>query len=36
LQDAASASSRTPEDEELFKWVQQESGRIWDYKISHR
>ena len=36
LQDTANASSRTLEDEELFKWVQQESGRIWDYKISHR
>jgi hypothetical protein len=36
LPDTANASSRTPEDEELFKWVQQESGRIWDYRISHR
>jgi hypothetical protein len=36
LPDTANTSSRTPEDEELFRWVQQESGRIWDYKISHR
>jgi hypothetical protein len=36
LQDTANGSSRTPEEEELFKWVQQESGKIWDYKINHR
>lgn len=36
LKDSANASSRTPEDEEVFKWVQQESGKIWDYKINHR
>jgi hypothetical protein len=36
LPDTANASSRTPEEEELFKWVQQESGKIWDYKINHR
>jgi hypothetical protein len=36
LQDTANGSSRTPEEGELFKWVQQESGRIWDYGISHR
>jgi hypothetical protein len=36
LSDTANTSSRTPEEEELFKWVQQESGRIWDYKINHR
>ena len=36
LPDTANASSRTPEDEELYKWVQQESGKIWDYKINHR
>ena len=36
LPDTANASSRTPEDDQLFKWVQQESGRIWDYRISHR
>ena len=36
LKDSANASNRTPEDEEVFKWVQQESGNIWDYKINHR
>jgi hypothetical protein len=36
LQDTANDSSRTAEEEELFKWVQQESGKIWDYKINHR
>ena len=36
LPETANASSRTPEDQELFKWVQQESGKIWDYKINHR
>jgi hypothetical protein len=36
LPDTANASSRTAEEEELFKWVQQESGKIWDYRINHR
>jgi hypothetical protein len=36
LNDTANASGRTPEEDELFKWVQQESGKIWDYKINHR
>jgi hypothetical protein len=36
LADTANTSSRTPEDEELVKWIQQESGRIWEYKINHR
>jgi hypothetical protein len=36
LKDTANASSQTAEEDELFKWVQQESGKIWDYKINHR
>jgi hypothetical protein len=36
LKDTADTSSRTPEEGELFKWTQQESGKIWDYKINHR
>jgi hypothetical protein len=36
LPDTTNASSRTPQEEELYKWVQQESGKIWDYKINHR
>jgi hypothetical protein len=36
MQDAANGSSRTPEEEQLFKWIQQESGKIWDYRINHR
>jgi hypothetical protein len=36
LPDTTNASGRTPEEEELYKWVQQESGKIWDYKINHR
>ena len=35
LKDTKNTSSRTPEEDELFKWIQQESGRIWDYKINH-